>query len=171
MKPTIVPIICGAALAVMLTAGFGEWLTVRHFVAGVRAGVLVSPAAETPLQPDNSTKAETHQALVAQANLLQRDGVEPSQKQFYEGLIKKINTLEKQARDLEGQMGETNRDVMSLGFRVDTHSTQFRPLPVTEELRSLKYADEAVNGLDIDDGVLPPRAEPVFLLPEESSTQ
>ena len=83
----------------------------------------------------------------------------------------KLRLTEKQARDLEGQMGETNRDVMSLGFRVDTHSTQFRPLPVTEELRSLKYADEAVNGLDIDDGVLPPRAEPVFLLPEESSTQ
>ena len=44
---------------------------------------------------------------------------------------------------------------MKLEFRVDTHSESFRPLPVNEE--------QPFTQIDDDPGVLPPRAEPVFL--------
>jgi hypothetical protein len=57
-------------------------------------------------------------------------------------------------------LAETNRDLMKLEFRVDTHSESFRPLPVTE--------DQPFTNLDGDDiGVLPPRAEPVILPTQE----
>jgi hypothetical protein len=48
---------------------------------------------------------------------------------------------------------------MELNFRVNTHSEQFRPLPVSEERIETSFEDEP--------GVLPPRAEPVqFPSPE-----
>jgi hypothetical protein len=64
-----------------------------------------------------------------------------------------MNGLQSQNRDLLDQLAETNRDIMKLEFRVDTHSESFRPLPVTE--------DSPFTSLDDKSGVLPPRAEPV----------
>lgn len=66
-----------------------------------------------------------------------------------------MNGLQSQNRDLLDQLAETNRDIMKLEFRVDTHSESFRPLPVTE--------DSPFTSLDDKSGVLPPRAEPVRL--------
>ena len=64
-------------------------------------------------------------------------------------------SMETQNRDLLDQVAETNRDLMKLEFRVDTHSESFRPLPVSE--------DQPFSSLDEEIGVLPPRAEPVPL--------
>ncbi len=64
-------------------------------------------------------------------------------------------SMETQNRDLLDQLAETNRDLMKLEFRVDSHSESFRPLPVSE--------DQPFSSLADDLGVLPPRAEPVFL--------
>jgi hypothetical protein len=50
-------------------------------------------------------------------------------------------------------MAETNRDLMKLEFRVDTHSESFRPLQVNEE--PIETSFEAAPG------VLPPKASPV----------
>jgi hypothetical protein len=172
MKPTTLPIICGISLAVMLAAGFSEWSNVRHYVAMTRAGFPVSPSHGTSAGSVNFPEmkppvSEDRVQVVSRKTEWKGDIVDPNQKLFYEGLIQEMKTLQNQNRDLRDQMAETNRDVMSLGFRVDTHSTQFRPLPVTEELKSLKFGDEAGNGMGNDSGVLPPRAEPVFLPPEE----
>lgn len=52
------------------------------------------------------------------------------------------------------QMAETNRDLMKLEFRVDTHSESFRPMPVSQE--------GSFTNFDEGPGVLPPRAEPIF---------
>lgn len=89
--------------------------------------------------------------------------LDPSQKNFYEAMVEKMKTLESyhksienQNRDLVDQMAETNRDMMKLEFRVDTHSESFRPMPVSEDPADLSLGD--------DTGVLPPRAE--LILPE-----
>ncbi len=50
---------------------------------------------------------------------------------------------------LRDQIAETNRDMMELQFRVDSHSEQFRPLEVADELT-----------YDPTIGVLPPRDLP-----------
>lgn len=65
-----------------------------------------------------------------------------------------MESLQNQNRDLLDQLAETNRDLMKLQFRVDTHSESFRPLPVSE--------DRPFTSLDDELGVLPPRAEPVL---------
>ncbi len=176
MKSTSVPIICGISLAIMIVAGFSEWSYVRYYVAMTQAGFPVSPSRGIPVGSVHSPEikppvSEDSVQAGSQKTQLTGDVVDPSQKLFYEGLIQEMRTLQNQNRDLRDQMAETNRDIMSLGFRVDTHSTQFRPLPVTEELRSLKFGDEAGNGMGNNDGVLPPRAEPVFIPPEEFENQ
>jgi predicted RNase H-like nuclease (RuvC/YqgF family) len=80
---------------------------------------------------------------------------DPHQKQFFESLVSRMESLQNQNRDLLDQLAETNRDLMKLQFRVDTHSESFRPLPVSE--------DRPFTSLDDEIGVLPPRAEPVML--------
>ena len=69
-----------------------------------------------------------------------------------------MESLQNQNRDLLNQVAETNRDMMNLNFRVDTFSDSFRPMPVSEDRPDTSFED--------GQGLLPPRAEPVFL-PED----
>jgi hypothetical protein len=63
-----------------------------------------------------------------------------------------MKQLKNENSTLRDQMAETNRDLMKLEFRVDTHSESFRPLPPTTE-------EPILDAPVIDDspGVLPPR--------------
>lgn len=68
-----------------------------------------------------------------------------------------------QNRDLQTKLAETNRDVMALEFRVDSHSEEFRPLnvadPGTYSVESYPVDGSPVPGIDDlrdDIGVLPP---------------
>jgi hypothetical protein len=151
MKPSTVPMICGLALAATSAAGFSHWWSVRSLAALIHAG----PPAGAPavsraiVPPANPAPAP----LVAQTPPRATPD-EGTQKKFFEGLIAKMEALNHQNRDLLDQVAETNRDVMKLEFRVDTHSESFRPMPVNEE-QATSFEDGP--------GVLPPRAEPVFL--------
>jgi len=64
-------------------------------------------------------------------------------------------SVENQNRDLLDQLAETNRDLMKLEFRIDTHSESFRPLPLD--------VSSPFSKVDENTGVLPPRADPVYL--------
>jgi hypothetical protein len=159
MKTSTIPVICGVALAAMSAAGLSHWWSVRQFAAAVDSGlpIITAPVPEAKPQP----AAQPVKAPEKSANLLAATSTkpatvpEPRQKDFYEALISKMNSLQTQNQDLLDQLAETNRDVMKLEFRVDTHSESFRPLPVTEDRPDTGFEDEP--------GVLPPRAEPVLL--------
>lgn len=155
MKPNTPPMICGIALAAMFAAGISHWWSVRQFVVAFHADLpiptAVQPKVAQPIAPALFAKTPKTPLVSASG--------EAGQKKFYEALIAKMESLQNQNRDLVDQMAETNRDVMKLEFRVDTHSESFRPMPVTEELRETSYDDGP--------GVLPPRAEPVFLPSDE----
>lgn len=164
MKSTTIPSLCATALAAMSAAGLSHWWSVRQFVAVVDAGLPIStipkpelnhplaPAQSAPLPPSGSLARQSVTAPVAQPA-----DIALSQKEFYEALITKMQGIQNQNRDLLDQLAETNRDLMKLEFRVDTHSESFRPLPTSEERpdTSLEY--------ELESGVLPPRAEPVIL--------
>ena len=154
MKPTTVPILCGAALVAMSTAGVCHWWSVEQFVAAVHSGVpIVSPAPTlSPAGPKPATPS-----LIAQSPKTPEPAAttDSSQKKFYETLISKMESLQNQNRDLLNQVAETNRDMMNLNFRVDTFSDSFRPMPVSEDRPDTSFED--------GQGLLPPRAEPVFL--------
>jgi hypothetical protein len=116
-------------------------------------------AAPTPAPIPAPTLAPSDVRPVKDPVLLVREPVaqppDPNaeQKKFFEALIEKINGLQNQNRDLLDQLAETNRDLMKLEFRVDTHSESFRPLPVSE--------DRPFTSVEVTPGVLPPRAIPV----------
>ena len=152
MKASTVPTFCCCALAAMSTAGLSHWWSVRQFAASFEAGDLgvanprPQPAVVPPVAAPNTVA--THPAPATATPTA-------DQKRFYEALIAKMDSLQTQNRDLLDQLAETNRDLMKLEFRVDTHSESFRPMPVTEDRPFTRNDDGA--------GVLPPRAEPVAL--------
>jgi hypothetical protein len=148
---------CGIALAAMSAAGFSHWWSVNSFVAAVQTGLPVPVAAPPAAKP-----VETPAPVPAPPATLAARSVKPAaapdeamQKKFYESLIAKMEAIQNQNRDLLDQVAETNRDVMKLEFRVDTHSESFRPMPVNEERLDMTLEDGP--------GVLPPRVEPVLL--------
>lgn len=154
-------IICGIALAAMSAAAASHWWSVRQFVIAVNSGLpapTVSPAT-APAAPARQTSptARPSDTLAAKTPRTPEPALAAAsgQNEFYDALIRRIENLQNQNRDLLDQMAETNRDLMKLEFRVDTHSEQFRPLPVSEERIDTSF--------DMDPGVLPPRAEPVNL--------
>jgi hypothetical protein len=139
----------------MIAAGLSHWWSVNQFVAAVGSGtpVTIQPLPESKPAPQAPPKpAAKPEPAVAKTPAPSPD---KSQQEFYEALIAKMSTLQNQNRDLLDQLAETNRDLMKLEFRVDTHSESFRPLPVTEERQETSFENES--------GVLPPRAEPVDL--------
>jgi hypothetical protein len=165
MKTSPVPKICGFALAALFAAGFSHWWSVNQFVSAFGGGMRlpeVAPAVgpETPAAGPSAAPATLQQLVMKHASPAIAANSDPSQKAFYEALVARMERIQNENRDLLDQVAETNRDVMKLEFRVDTHSESFRPMPISEDLYSATSFDDGP-------GVLPPRAEPVFLPGEE----
>lgn len=155
MKSHTLPLICGVAVAAMCGAGLSHWWSLRQFSTAMNHP---APAAH-PLPP---AVAAVEPAAKPAAAVLVRTAAAPppaEQQKFYDALLSRMEGLQNQNRDLLDQLAETNRDLMSLEFRVDSHSASFRPLPVSE--------DQPFTSLDSDIGVLPPRAEPVLMSNQE----
>lgn len=163
MKSSTLPILCGVSLAAVSAAGLSHWWSVRQFMSAVDSGVPVklqsSPApAALPLPqpvPAKETSTAMPQLAASKSPAARPANLDTHEKAFFEALTAKIESLQNQNRDLLDQVAETNRDLMKLEFRVDTHSEQFRPLPVSEDRPDTSFEEGP--------GVLPPRAEPVLL--------
>lgn len=163
MKTSTLPIVCGISLAAISAAGLSHWWSVRQFMSAVDSGIPVkiqsSPAPTvTPLRqsaPVKEIPATTPVLAAAKSPAVRPANLDSHEKAFFEALTAKIENLQNQNRDLLDQVAETNRDLMKLEFRVDTHSEQFRPLPVSEDREDTSFEEGP--------GVLPPRAEPVLL--------
>lgn len=161
MKTSTIPVICSVALTAIIATGFSHWWSVRQFVIAFHDGIPASTMPHSsPSDPVEQTQAIAQSSsspdLKPTTSAPDPDPTEDLKKQgFYEALIAKMKSVENQNRDLLDQVAETNRDIMKLQFRVDTHSESFRPLPVGEE--------QPFTSLDGGIGVLPPRAEPVAL--------
>ena len=158
MKPATLPTLCSISLAAMVAAGASHWWSVNQWVSAFPAGPPVQAertARQASTEPIVTPQTKPNSpALALKPDPSQKPPVaDPAQKNFYEALIKKMENLQNQNQDLLDQMAETNRDVMKLEFRVDTHSESFRPMPVSE--------DRLDTSFDSGPGVLPPRAEPV----------
>jgi hypothetical protein len=155
MKPTTVPLTSAFILATLSAAGISHWWSVREFTHAFPAGLPAAPLSVGPSPSAVPTPTILAPSLAAVAQQPQNSAVPTAaQKDFFENLVKEVKTLRSENLNLVDQMAETNRDLMKLEFRVDTHSESFRPLPVSEERND--------TSLDDGPGVLPPRAEPVF---------
>lgn len=147
------PFICGTLLTAMVAAGISHHWSVGTFVANypTTPAVRISPAV-----PEAPKPFLVEQPTVAS---VPSNGNNPAQQEFFASLLGELKNLKNENRDLRDLMGETNRDVMKLAFRVDTHSESFRPLPTSEEREDTSF------GMDGEEfqGVLPPKASPVYL--------
>jgi hypothetical protein len=169
MKPSLIPIACGTALALMAGAAAAHWCSVRDMVR--LAGVVPqhSPAADRPQAPSplpdegpsreakeflararvNSGKASpTENRTLSAANhssspVTASTGTDAR----IEKLLHLLEGTVEENRRLRETQAETNRDLMELQFRVDMYDGEFRPLKVEEE--PAPYDDGS-------GGVLPP---------------
>jgi hypothetical protein len=158
MKHSTIPMTCSLALAAMSGTVFSHWWSLREFspLLGSQARLasphspIIPPATQAP--PPADAKLVATQPAPAPAPAA---AAVPSaaQQEFFASLLDEMRQLKKTNLALGDQMAETNRDLMKLEFRVDTHSASFRPLPVTEDLTTLDTTPP-----DEGSGVLPPRA-------------
>ncbi len=171
MKSNLAPTICGVALAALAAAGFSHWWSVNQFVSAVHGGLPIGVPAAVPAaipemlaaRPSPTTPGEPAvQQIAANDAKPAAAKTDATQKAFFEALVARMEHIQNQNRDLLDQVAETNRDVMKLEFRVDTHSESFRPLVLSEDSDQF-----STTSFDDGSGVLPPRAEPVFLPSEE----
>lgn len=171
MNSKILPTTCAISLAAMIAAGASHWWSVREFIAhyqAPRGGAPVVPV-ETPAPPIPK-KAPAQQSPPALATKPAEPPLGKSQKDFYEGLVNRIEQLQNQNTYLTDQLAETNRNMMNLEFTVNSHSQQFRPLPVNQPDQEKSRQPDPENQksrtmLDDLPGVLPPRAFPAEDLP------
>lgn len=162
MKPTTVPVVCSIVLALMAGAAATHHAAVRDLVQlATIHPALFGPMPShllPPTLPVPKTDAETLEAIrevqarntaLQETLAAQKTTAEPAatpQTTVDPDLKKLLAELVAQNRFLQNQVAETNRDIMELQFRVDTHSEQFRPLKIQEEIT---YEDPSI-------GVLPP---------------
>jgi hypothetical protein len=150
------PIICATLLTGMVGAGLSHYWSVRTIVAmnpqiqDATQMVSTKPPVQNPVQKADAPFVSATYA--PDANVKSQ-----SEETFFNELLTELKQLKNENRDLRDLMGETNRDIMKLSFRVDTHSESFRPLPTSEERQdtSFNFPDNSPPG------VLPPRATPV----------
>lgn len=163
MKPAIIPIFCSLVLVSLATAGVSHWWSVRQLESGsaqgLRVAPLPSPALPTPSAPlekqaptevaVNPPPQPSPQPHAAPTDLAVHKMLELNQK-----TLEEVKRLSKENRDLRDQMAETNRDLMKLEFRVDTHSESFRPLPTSEDRPDTTLDVNRVDS-NLSSGVLP----------------
>ncbi|MBK1882590.1 hypothetical protein JIN85_09195 [Luteolibacter pohnpeiensis] len=158
MKSTTPPIVCSVALAAMAAAGTSHWWSVRQMLSNPLLSIQETPVTFPIPSVSNTVKAAASNATdsMSEAKHALPDDLtttSSAQEKFYQNLVAELKELRTQNQDLRDQIAETNRDVMKLEFRVDTHSESFRPLPVSE--------DRFDTTFESNSGILPPRALPV----------
>lgn len=142
-------------LVAMVSAGMGHYWSVKEFVShypSTPAARLLSAPSEPPAQ---DIKNQT--TPLAKNSDLKENG---AREEFFQELLAEVRALRSENRNLknlEDQVAETNRDIMKMGFRLDGYSESFRPLPIPERRDDTTSFDD---NYDLP-GVLPPRATPV----------
>jgi hypothetical protein len=153
---TTPPLICGTLLVAMMAAGFGHYWSVQEFVSRYPS----SPAAlMTPTVSDEPAARDKIPASPLAG--LPPPAENTARREFFEELLSEVRALRNENKHLIDQVAETNRDMMKMEFRLDTHSESFRPLPTSEERGD---PSSFGNELDYSGEVLPPRASPVYPL-------
>lgn len=155
MNPTP-PLLCGTLLAAMMAAGASHFWTVRGVVSRYPSApaLRIDPASLEQKTADPTKRL----APPSLENAPLARGSE-EEREFYAALLSEMKALRNENKNLIDQIGETNRDMMKMEFRMDTYSESFRPLPVQERF------DDTTFGAEPEfPGVLPPKATPVYPL-------
>jgi hypothetical protein len=166
MKPATLPIVCGAALAIMAGAAATHFMSVRQIVEMAQYTMPEPPASPVQMTDTQSMIAQLKQENQSLQGTLQnsrailsanRGGTSAAPATPATNTDQLLAELVAMNRELRNQLAETNRDIMELQFRVDTHSEQFRPLNITEPETNMVLDPP---DYDTSIGVLPPMDMP-----------
>lgn len=145
------PIVSGIALAIMAGAAASHHHSVDSMVAfagmtrangmpSLSAGParLVSNKKDArtiveELKRQNDSLAQTLASNEAAISSMPRASEQQAMTGSKSDMKRLLAELVSQNRYLRDQISETNRDLMTLQFQVDSHSTQFRPLNLAED--------------------------------------
>jgi hypothetical protein len=152
------PRICGTLLVAMAAAGFGHYWSVREFVS--RYPTAPASRIVPAISGEPAALEKMPASPLAESS---GPGENNARREFFEELLAEVRALRNENKNLIDQVAETNRDMMKMEFRLDTHSESFRPLPTSEEREDTSnYIGDIPSGFDGDlPSVLPPRATPV----------
>jgi len=175
MKTLLIPACCLLLLGTMLSMVIGHWF---QLVQPPAIAIQPPPQPEVPAKPAADSDSSTEPPIIQSNTALSaapQSAAMPEQHRNHDlqPLLERIGRLETQNRTLRQQLAETNRDLLTLQFRVDTHSESFRPLPVAESDAApvaipIQETSPAPDPESEDDPVLlPARAEPVTQSPPE----
>lgn len=152
------PLLCGTLLAAMMAAGVSHFWTVREVISRYPSAPAVRIDPSPPGEKAPSPKEVIIPAPMQPRSIpLARNSEE--EREFYAALLSEMKALRNENKNLIDQIGETNRDMMKMEFRMDTYSESFRPLPVQERFDDTTFGSEPEFP-----GVLPPKATPVYPL-------
>lgn len=157
MKTSIIPASCATALALMTAAVGSHWWSVRGFVAAVDQHPLAIASNAPAAIPAAVAAAPAQKPAVPRQP--SAPSAPDSQHEFFTSLLAEMKQLKQDNSSLRNQVAETNRDLINLQFRVDTHSSEFRPLRVEENTEDQPEELEILTDppiLDDSPGVLPP---------------
>lgn len=160
MKSNAVPLTCSIALTAMMAAGLSQWWSVNQLVLAV-GGTMPKRMHVAAPSPAVLAKMESKTATTPAIPAQNSPRTQPASEKFFESMVNKLSAIEQQNKDLRDQLAETNRDMMEVQFRLDSHSESFRPLKIAPEPDTTTIDDDGP-------GVLPPRAIPTV---EESLGQ
>lgn len=150
------PIVCGAVLIGISTAGLSHFWSVQQFLAFYQQGPLPTenlPTKSIPQAPKETLEPEAS-ASTPQLAAKETPSEPDANALVFKELLTELRAIKGERNGLVDQLAETNRDVMKLQFQVDSHSESFRPLPIPDE------RDETTFELSDDlPGVLPPRLD------------
>jgi len=154
MKLDPIPLVSLAALTLMTGAVISHWLGVdeRLELALLRAkssdAVLVIEQSPEFGTASVESSIATHQAPPA-SPAARALSIPPDLQGSFVRALESIEQMHRNQDNLRDQVAETNRDLMELQFRVDSHSESFRPLRATQE-----------SEVPAGNGVLPPLETP-----------
>jgi len=154
MKLDSIPLVSIAALTLMTGAVISHWLGVddRLELALLRAndsetGMVVEQSPESGTARLESPLAV--QQVQPARPVARAIDLPPNLEGRFVRALESIEQMNRSQDNLRDQVAETNRDLMELQFRVDSHSESFRPLRASQE-------PQAPTG----NGVLPPLETP-----------
>lgn len=156
MNANLIPCLCGGALLLMCGAGASHFIGVQQQVAQhqhertKRPAPLAAPLQVAPAPVQQPALPPSAVAAITQAvNAQQQPSTDPAIKELTQDLISELRKISRENQNLREQVAETNRDLMEMSFRLETHSKEFRPLR-SEETEPAK----PINSVPV--GVLPP---------------
>lgn len=155
MNANFIPSLCAGALLLMCGAGATHFIGVQQQVKLHAALAKQTPAAqksatESPASAAPNTTAPVVAAITQALAASQQPQSDPALKELTKDLLSELRKISRENQNLRDQVAETNRDLMEMQFRLDTHSQSFRPL------RGQEATEPAAPLNSTPAGVLPP---------------